>query len=305
MNRIRTMFVVLAAALAAGCGSDEARLTVLLKDAPATDLSVAWVTITDINLVGSNGTTRIGPAATVTVDLLTLANQTAELVKDAVVAPGRYTELRFVVAGGCIEVAGSWYASSPNGDMPGECTTATGALRMPSMGQSGLKVTMSGDALNVAAGSKVLVVDFDVAQSFGVEAGNSGAWVMHPVITGGDISLSGNVLATVALGTGFSPTAFTPFNCTVSLTPAATATNPTPTPLTATIATGTGTATTGIGSAQFYPPPGSYTPAIACVKLTTPTTTPLIVTATSTPAGTLTVSPGQASPITFTITALQ
>src|SRR5437588_4670574 len=71
---------------------------------------------------------------------------------------------------------------------------------MPSLAQSGLKVDLPADALVVKAESKVLLVDFDVQQSFGHDAGNSGSWVMHPVIKGADLTLSGNVNVTAKLG---------------------------------------------------------------------------------------------------------
>ena len=76
-----------------------------------------------------------------------------------------------------------------------------GELQMPSFGQSGLKVVMA-DGLNISGDQKVLLVDFDVAQSFGHVAGQSGAWVMHPVITGADLSVSGSIRASLVLGDG-------------------------------------------------------------------------------------------------------
>jgi hypothetical protein len=54
---------------------------------------------------------------------------------------------------------------------------------MPSFGTSGLKVKLPGDLLVVDDDDHVILVDFDAAQSFGQVAGNSGQWVMHPVIT--------------------------------------------------------------------------------------------------------------------------
>jgi hypothetical protein len=146
----------------------------------------------------------------VTLDLVTLANSTAQLVKDAVVPAGTYSELRFQITGGYVELvdpsgAGTQiYASSPTyeGLPPG--AVVTGELKMPSYAQSGLKVKaeMVDGALVVTSGAKVLLVDFDVAQSFGHDAGGSDSWVMHPVIKGADIVLSGNVVATLALAGG-------------------------------------------------------------------------------------------------------
>ena len=43
---------------------------------------------------------------------------------------------------------------------------------------------MADGALTLTGPEKVLLVDFDVTQSFGQEASG---WVMHPVITGGEI----------------------------------------------------------------------------------------------------------------------
>ena len=76
--------------------SDTTSLTVKLKDAPG-DFHAAVVTISEVNLAGSGGVTlRDDP---VTVDLLTLANTTMDLVADVVVPSGTYSQLRFVITG--------------------------------------------------------------------------------------------------------------------------------------------------------------------------------------------------------------
>jgi hypothetical protein len=62
---------------------------------------------------------------------------------------------------------------------------ATGVLQAPSFAQSGLKVAMAGSALELTGPEKIVLVDFDVSQSFGHEASG---WVMHPVVTGGEIT---------------------------------------------------------------------------------------------------------------------
>jgi hypothetical protein len=43
---------------------------------------------------------------------------------------------------------------------------------------------MAAGALELTGPEKIVLVDFDVAQSFGHEASG---WVMHPVVTGGVI----------------------------------------------------------------------------------------------------------------------
>jgi hypothetical protein len=196
------------AALALSCGGSDGngRLTVMLTDAPG-DFSAAVVTITEIDLVGGDGGKTVLSSTKVTTDLLTLSNKAASLVSNAVVKPGTYSELRFIITGGYVAVQGAAgttptiFASSPTYEGLPAGATVAGTLKMPSLAESGLKVDLTADALTVKADSKVLLIDFDVAQSFGHEAGNSGSWVMHPVIKGADLTLSGNVVVTAKLGT--------------------------------------------------------------------------------------------------------
>ena len=162
-------------------------LSVRLKDAPG-DVQHAFVTITEVDLVGTGGV-QVLTSTPVTTDLLTLATDALELVKDVEVPSGTYHELRFKISGACLAVddgsggstvyATDGYDSTPCG---GE---ADDRLQAPSFAQSGLKVKMAGAALVLDVPQKILLVDFDVAQSFG-HAENG--WVMHPVVTGGEIS---------------------------------------------------------------------------------------------------------------------
>jgi hypothetical protein len=164
-------------------------LSIKLTDAPG-DIQHAFVTITEINLMGEGGKLVLRDTP-FTADLLTLADATADLVTDAEVPSGTYAELRFVISGACIAVenesggsdiyATTGYDSEPCGG------PATGTLVAPSYAQSGLKVVLEDGALVLVGGQKILLVDFDVEQSFGHVAGQSGGWVMHPVVTGGEI----------------------------------------------------------------------------------------------------------------------
>ena len=161
-------------------------LSVQLKDAPG-DVQHAFVTITEVDLVGSGGV-QVLTSTPVTTDLLTLATEAMSLVQGVDVPSGTYHELRFKISGACLAVddgnggstvyATDGYDSTPCG---GE---ADGTLRSPSYAQSGLKVQMTGDALVLDVPEKIVLVDFDVTQSFGHEASG---WVMHPVVTGGEL----------------------------------------------------------------------------------------------------------------------
>jgi len=213
MKASRNSFAAALALFALGCGSQgggSGKVTVLLKDAAA-DVRAAFVTIAEVDLVGNDGVVVL-TTTPVTTNLLTLANDVTALVKDAAVPAGPYSQLRFVITGGYLDVAGAIYASSPTYQGLPPNATVAGPLRMPSYAQSGLKVILP-DGFTVGSDS-VLVVDFDVARSFGHDAGGSGAWVMHPVIKATVPEATGAIAVTLALGpdaimpTGYALTDF-------------------------------------------------------------------------------------------------
>jgi len=185
-------------------GAGTGHLSLVLKDAPDSVVA-AVVTITQINLQGTGGKTVLS-SVPVTTNLLTLAADADTLLDGIVVPAGTYSQLRLVMSGAYLEIDNgdgttSIYASAP--DYPGlpPGAVVAGNLQMPSMGQSGLKITLPGNSLTIAdGGEKILVMDFDVAQSFGHLAGGSGMWVMHPVIHAADLSTTGSAMARLTLG---------------------------------------------------------------------------------------------------------
>ena len=179
-------------------GSDSTRLSIRLTDAQG-DITTAVVTISEVYLQGDDGRVTLFDGSE-KVNLTDLANEASTLVQDAVVPVGTYGQLRFVITGGCIAVEDEGvFASDPS---YADCGAPTGELQMPSFGSSGLKVTLPGDRLELTSEQKILLVDFDVGQSFGHEAGNSGRWVMNPVIKGADFTLSGGLTVNVTLADG-------------------------------------------------------------------------------------------------------
>jgi hypothetical protein len=172
-----------------GAGPSTTALSISLTDAPG-DIQHAFVTITEIQLVGENGILVLRDEP-YTADLLTLAGQTADLVTGFEVTSGTYEQLRFLISGACIAAENASggsdiytttdYDSDPCGGPP------TGTLIAPSYAETGLKVQFSGDVLEIDGAQTILLVDFDVEQSFGQQAGQSGMWVMHPVVTGAEI----------------------------------------------------------------------------------------------------------------------
>jgi hypothetical protein len=189
-----------------GCGG-ESKVSIKLTDAPG-DYKRAVVTISEVELLGEGENNRVILLDQAkTTDLITLANDTADLVKDAVVPAGTYKELRFVITGAFIEVEDAnggtkIYASSPNYEGLPQGAQVAGSLQMPSYGTSGLKVKIA-DPVTVEGEQKVILVDFDVAQSFGHAAGQGAdKWVMSPVIKAADITFSGTVTVTLTKAGG-------------------------------------------------------------------------------------------------------
>lgn len=203
--------LVAAAALGlAACDSESAgpagntRVSVHLTDAPG-DVLEAVVTIDQIYLQsGSNGRVVLSDDAE-TVDLVTLNNTTLILVDDVEVPAGQYEELRFVISGGYVRIetatGSEIFASSPDYAGLPAGAVVTGDLQMPSFGSSGLKVNFDG-SIDITGEETALVVDFDVAQSFGHAAGQGKKWVMHPVVKGAQLTEAASVKATLVLGTG-------------------------------------------------------------------------------------------------------
>lgn len=296
---VRPMVAAVAALVAFGCSDSQApgttQFSVKLKDAPANNIKAAVVTIDQVQLVGQGGVHTLTTTPT-TVDLLTLANTTADLVKDVVVPSGLYTELRFVISGAYVEVdngdgTSSIYASSPDYAGLPDGATVAGQLQMPSFAQSGLKVTLESGALSLTSDQKIVVVDFDVQQSFGQLAGQSGMWVLHPVITGGDIQTTGSVHTTVQLAEGVTlPAGATLADFSATLTNTTT--------LTSTTVALTDADADGVFDADFaYVAPGDYEVSLVLpATVTAVTTTPAIPVAVS-------VASGQSASAALTVTA--
>jgi hypothetical protein len=206
-SSILSLGLVALAACGDATGSTRGTVSILLKDAPG-DVKKAVVTIDQIYLQPGTdeGASRIVLRSTpVTGDLLTLRNDVATLVADAVVPPGTYGQLRFVISGGCLEVEGTGGTatvfSTTSYPQIGQCSaggsTVSGTLQMPSFAQTGIKVTLPDGGVTIGNEAKILLVDFDVSRSFGKEAGTSGKWVMTPSLKATDFNATGAAKVTI------------------------------------------------------------------------------------------------------------
>lgn len=179
-------------------------LSLMLTD-EAGDFTQAWVTIERIYLAGDGeGDGEEEPILDTpfTTNLLTLSNDIEEIVEDETIPGGVYSQLRFVIPEACIGVEQEdqselVYAS----DGFDECGPADGSLQLPSLGSSGLKVTFPGGSLEVDGDAHILLLDFDVAQSFGHDTGTD-KWVLNPVIHADDISLSSGIVVELTVSDG-------------------------------------------------------------------------------------------------------
>lgn len=192
-NLLRLSAILAVSACSDSSGPEgEARLSVLLTDAPG-DVLEAVVTIEQIYLQGGDneGEAEEGGrfnllTEPVTVDLLTLVDEWMPLIEDAEIPDGQYGQLRFVISGAYLRIeedggnrifaTSADYAGLPDG------AEVEGTLQTPSFAHSGLKVNFPGGL--AVDGETTLLVDFDVAESFGKQAGQSNRWIMHPVLKG-------------------------------------------------------------------------------------------------------------------------
>ena len=221
----RTQFLLAAAVLMlGGCDSGDpdgpGSMSILLTDAPG-DVAQAIVTIERVEIVGGSGGPRVLTDESWTGDLTELTNDFVTIVDGAVLPQGHYSQLRFVISEACIAVEAE---DGPNEVYSSEGTslvcdgTPTGDLHMPSFSQTGIKVIFQG-AIEVGSDQMIVLIDFDVKESFGKLAGNSGQWVMNPTIHGVEITFSGTVNLTVELASGVTlpgPPTFEDFTASLS-----------------------------------------------------------------------------------------
>lgn len=217
-------------------------VSLLLTDAEG-DVTQAIVTIERVEIVGDGGVTVLLDEP-FTTDLLTLSNDFATLVDEVVLEGGTYTQLRFIIPEACIAVEQAdqstlVYASDGFDD----CGPADGDLQLPSFDATGIKVNLPGGALQVDGGAQILLLDFDVGQSFGQIAGASGGWVMTPVIIAEDVSLTSSITVELTLGQGVDLSAV---GATLGDFEASLDTEPAPLPFTDTDGDGVFTATFGL-----------------------------------------------------------
>ena len=182
---------------------DSASLSVQLTDAPSASVDSAWVNIDQITLQGSNGGVDLLDESTGFIELTQLADSATTLVQNEAVPQGTYGQLRFHVTAAAVQTdGGEIYSLNGAADALGKAST--GELTCPSCTQTGIKVNMPDGGLELQTEAKILMLDFDVSESFGQEAGASEMWVMHPTITSSEVEASGTIVGAVSTADGVS-----------------------------------------------------------------------------------------------------
>ena len=217
------LLVLPVAACDEGTDTQFGTIDLQLTDATSHEVVEAWVTFTDIYLQGESGDVD-PPESRVylledgseTHELTALSNRVADLVVGQEVPTGSYGQLRVVISEACIVTSGgSVYSSTSSFD---RCGAADGTLQTPSFEETGAKVLLNG--LQVEGGQEVLLLDFDVSQSFGMEAGMADLWVMTPVIRGAEIGLTAGIDVTLSEGDVTLPSGYALSDFSATMLPA-------------------------------------------------------------------------------------
>lgn len=156
--------------LLVGCGLLESnepvtgRVIVHLTDEPLEDFTEVYVTISRVELIGSDDETFILADTDQVFDLLTLQNGVTALLAEKEVPEGTYAQLRLIVE-----------------DEADVRLTDGSRVLIPSGQQTGIKVTFPAFTIDADGDTVELTVDFDVNDSF-VKAGAADFYVFKPVI---------------------------------------------------------------------------------------------------------------------------
>jgi hypothetical protein len=203
--------LLLATGLAAcgdGVGVDgDASVRVLLTDAPSDYIDSAWVDIGAVELIpaGEGGPVTLAVDGTDGfIDLLDLQGAATALLAHADVPAGDYKQLRLIVEDARVALVEGYEFNDGS---------TSKSLFVPSGAQTGIKLNLAGSGgedddgpVTLAAGETVLVLDFDVNQSFVIQgdpetpAGINGVLFTPTIrVVAQDVaaSISGTVTTTV------------------------------------------------------------------------------------------------------------
>ncbi len=157
-----------------------ARIRILLTDAPAKEIASATVTISRIEIVGADGAVQTLSETAQEFDLMTLQNGATAVMVDTQLNLGTYNYIRLFVEEDALVV----YKGGEEAE-----------LTIPGGFETGVKVLLHNVELDNETDVEVLTLtlDFNVQDSF-VEAGESGLLLFKPVVKVKYADLNGEAL---------------------------------------------------------------------------------------------------------------
>jgi hypothetical protein len=199
---------LMATAVMTACSSDDngpsgtGTMTVRLTDAPADDFESVTIYVSEVTIKPSetSGSTHVITDTKASYDLLALQNGVTATMGSAVIPTGTYHQVRLLVDSARVVLkAGRTFADG----------STTAKLNVPSGSQTGIKINFS-PPVTVTSGETVLLVDFDVSQSFVFQGPrthpNSVSFkpVVHATAIDVAASISGTVLPAIAGATVYA-----------------------------------------------------------------------------------------------------
>jgi len=202
------------------------RLTVQITDAPA-DLAEAWVRVKKVQLIGGDSAAPDTTAADSTkssqlavdsgwINLLALAGGKTQTLFSGNVPGMKYAQVRLIVCDMYIKTTAGQIIATPGTTLPAGVTATAGSeLKLTSQCQSGFKVVLRGNNLQLdSTSANTLTIDFDAKRSFAHQAGNSGKWIVTPVLFGAQSQGSGSTgTGSIAGSVTLAPAITLPVSC--------------------------------------------------------------------------------------------
>ncbi len=207
MLRNLSPLLILAGAIACSDGtgaSGTGTMVVRLADAPSDDLESAVIYVSEVTVKGgaASASDQVISDTKASYDLLTLQNGVTATLGTATVPTGSYSQVRLLVDSARVVLkSGHTFADG----------STTAKLTVPSGSQTGIKVNFS-PPITVTEGQTVLLVDFDVSQSFVFQGPrdhpNSISFkpVLHAIALDVAASISGTVTPVTANATVYAIT---------------------------------------------------------------------------------------------------
>ncbi len=190
-----TGLILIAAACSADSnptgGSNTGTVVVRLTDAPSDDFQSATIFVSQVALQPGDNTSSpvILSSTKMSFDLLTLQNGVTAEMANVSIPTGSYSQVRLIVDSARVVLkAGHTFSDG----------STTASLRVPSGSESGLKVNFSGP-VSVTTGQTVLLVDFDLSQSFVFQGPSShpNSVLLKPVLHATALNVAASISGTV------------------------------------------------------------------------------------------------------------